>query len=277
MIGGNNMKKYNLILLLILILLLVNGCKKRETVNESISHNLYDDTPANTQEITEQSFPNEPTLKTLFYNDLFAYTVEKDAIKIIETDTIWKPTAIQIVIPEEIEGVPVTVIGNSAFYQYKDTKSFVLPQNLSKIESCAFYRCYELQSISIPKNVCFVDYEAFFHCSSLSSISVDSENPNYSDINGVLFNKDKTILHTYPEGKTDKKYTIPSSVTEIGDSAFGYHCAHLQEIVIGKNVTTFPDYNIFVFPEDILLWVDPDSTAEQYAIEHHLNYQRTQG
>ena len=61
---------------------------------------------------------------------------------------------------------------------------------------------------------------AFNSCISLASIRVASDNPNYIGIDGVLFNKDKTMIVVYPEGKDGSEYTIPNSVTTIGESAF---------------------------------------------------------
>ena len=61
--------------------------------------------------------------------------------------------------------------------------------------------------------------EAFFDCSSLSAITVDASNPAYSSVDGVLFDKNQTALIVYPAGKVGG-YTIPNSVTSIGDAAF---------------------------------------------------------
>jgi hypothetical protein len=75
-------------------------------------------------------------------------------------------------------------------------------------------------------------------CTALTHITVAADNPNYfSDAKGVLFNRDKTILISYPRGKADKTYEIPDSVTEIGRDAFGY-CASLETIEIPGSVTT---------------------------------------
>ena len=60
---------------------------------------------------------------------------------------------------------------------------------------------------------------AFSHCTSLTAITVDALNPVYSSFDGVLFNKDQTTLFQCPGGKTGG-YTLPASVTSIGNSAF---------------------------------------------------------
>lgn len=207
------------------------------------------------------------------YQDLFTYTIAEDSVTVVEETSIAKkPSVPTLTLPEKIQGHPVEVIGENAFYQYKEMRSITLPQSLREIQGGAFYRCYSLEKITIPKNVETIESEAFFRCSALTDITVEEGNPRYCDVNGVLFNKDKTVLHNYPEGKTDKRYTLPDSVTEIGASAFGYQCAALEEIVIPKSVTVFPDYNIFVFPDRITLLVQANSAAERYAKTHELNY-----
>ncbi len=272
--------------LMILTVFIMSACKankKTSDVSDNPDTSVYPTTEQTPSQSTKddtalypatEQIPSEGTEDDeAVYNGLFAYKAEGDVIKIVEQKSlIYKPEETEIVIPEEIDGLPVTVIGECAFYQYKNARSFVLPQTLKKIEGAAFYRCYSLQSIFIPQQVDLIEGDAFFRCSSLSKIEVDAENKYYCSVDGVLFNKDKTVLHTYPEGKTDEKYSIPSSVTELSGTAFGYRCAHLKEIVIGKNVTVFPDYNVFVYPDDVVLLVEPNSAAEEYAKTHELNY-----
>ncbi|MDO4816750.1 MAG: leucine-rich repeat protein, partial [Bacillota bacterium] len=81
---------------------------------------------------------------------------------------------------------------------------------------------------------------AFSGCSNLTSISVASNNPKYSSDNGVLFNKDKSTLLSYPAGKSGTSYIIPNSVTAIGYRAF-FSCSNLTSISIPDSVTTIGD------------------------------------
>jgi hypothetical protein len=60
----------------------------------------------------------------------------------------------------------------------------------------------------------------FYHCTSLTTINIGSGNNAYSSENGVLYNKNKTVLHTYAAGKTETTFIIPGSVTSIGMGAF---------------------------------------------------------
>ena len=63
------------------------------------------------------------------------------------------------------------------------------------------------------------------------------ENVNYANVSGVLFNKDKTLLHAYPAGKAGANYVIPDSVTSIGNYAFAF-CESLTSITIPDSVTS---------------------------------------
>jgi hypothetical protein len=66
---------------------------------------------------------------------------------------------------------------------------------------------------------------------------VDNANTAYSSEDGILFNKLKTTLIRYPEGKTNTSYSIPVSVTTIGSYAFR-SCSGLTSIIIPNSVTT---------------------------------------
>ena len=199
----------------------------------------------------------------------FDYEIENSSVKI----TKYLNNDLNVIIPEQISGKPVKTIGKEAFYQNNDTVSITLPQSLTTIENASFYRCYSLTEIVIPKNVNQIGSNPFFRCSSLTKISVESDNAFYSEINGVLFNKDKTELIAYPEGNTSKNYTIPDSVKTIAADAFGYHCSYLKKLTIFSNVVKFPNYNIFIYPDDITLIVESGSAAERYAKKYELKFE----
>ena len=111
---------------------------------------------------------------------------------------------------------------------------------MTTIGKGAFKVCESLTSVNIPNTVTTIGNEAFSYCSSLASISVASDNPNYIGIDGVLFNKDKTTIVAYPAGKDGSEYTIPNSVTTIGEGAFS-GCESLASVTIGESVTTIGD------------------------------------
>ena len=126
----------------------------------------------------------------------------------------------------------VTSIGEYAFCGC-DLTSVTIPNSVASIGEYAFCGC-DLTSVTIPNSVTFIGDKAF-SCSRLENINVDSENDNFSSLDGILYNKDVTNLICCPEAKTS--VTIPNSVTSIGASAF-YECRSLTSVTIPNSVTS---------------------------------------
>ena len=133
----------------------------------------------------------------------------------------------------------VTSIGTSAFQSCTGLTSvtFTAPSRVPSIGTNAFYGCSGLTSVTIPSSVTSIGAKAFQSCSGLTSVTVDAANANYSSIDGVVFNKNQTTLELCPPGKAAASYTIPSSVTSIGASAF-YGCSGLTSVTIPSSVTS---------------------------------------
>ncbi len=166
-------------------------------------------------------------------------------------------------------------------------ESVTIPNSVTTIESCAFLGCIGLTSVtisnsvttigdfafsgsgltsvSIPGSVTTIGVNAFSGCNGLTNILVDGNNQNYSSIDGILYNKDATVLISCPGKK--ESVDIPNSVTIIGEFAFsdcgnltsvtipnsvtaiGYgaleHCSSLTSVIIGNSVTTIGDCAFF--------------------------------
>ena len=131
----------------------------------------------------------------------------------------------------------VTSIGQYAFQSCTCLTSVTIPNSVTSIGDGAFHICGSLTSVTIPNSVTTIGNEAFARCSKLTEINVESGNTNYLSENGVLFNEAKTSLICYPVGKTETTYTIPNSVTGIGQYAFR-GCIGLTSITIPESVTS---------------------------------------
>lgn len=131
----------------------------------------------------------------------------------------------------------VTSIGVNAFRLCSSLTEMVIPDSITNIEAHAFEFCTNLTSFTIANGVTSIDVTSFDYCSSLNDVNVSEGNPYFSDINGVLFNKDKTKLLLYPEGKKDSNYTIPSNVKSIGKFAFS-NCSSLVGVNVPNSVTS---------------------------------------
>ncbi len=178
-----------------------------------------------------------------------------------------------VVIPEKINGVTVEHIGDRAFSSigYNSISiqgrpsggqltSVVIPDTVVSIGYRAF-SSHQLSSITIPdsvitigerafsnnpltevyisKSVTGIGSSAFYRCMELVGFNVADENNSYSSADGVLFNKDQTILIQYPCKKSGS-YSIPQSVTAIGEAAFSY-CTELTGITLPDGLTSIGD------------------------------------
>jgi len=129
----------------------------------------------------------------------------------------------------------VTNIGGEAFANCSSLTSVTTGSGVTSIGDAAFDSCTGLTSVTIGSGVTSIGGYAFQACSGLTNIEVDSTNPAYSSAGGVLFDKNQTTLIQCPGGKSGT-YTIPNSVTSIGDGAFD-SCTGLTSLPIGNSVT----------------------------------------
>jgi hypothetical protein len=129
---------------------------------------------------------------------------------------------------------PANEIPIEAFRGKIGLRTIAIPSSTTSIEKEAFYSCKELTNIEIPSSVTFIGGRAFGICSAF--INVDSVNPNYLSVDGVLFNKDKTALIQCPTTKSGE-YAIPQSVTSIGEQAFSI-CIGLTKVTIPSSVSS---------------------------------------
>ena len=140
-----------------------------------------------------------------------------------------------VVIPRTLSGLPVTSIEHKAFAGCTNLASVTIPATVTSIGVQAFAGCSGLTNVMIPSSVTSLGEGAFVDCDRLTGITVDAQNPVYSSVDGVLFNKRQTTLIKCPDGKIGS-YTIPQGVTQIGVVAF-YDCYQLTQITIPDGVT----------------------------------------
>ena len=190
-------------------------------------------------------------------------------------------------------GSGVTDVGAYAFSDCSDITSVTLPDSLTAIRKHAFSWCDSIRETEIPENVTLIGEYAFwnaglfgitvpkrvssigrgaFVCLNMKEIIVDADNQYYASENGVLYSKDKTLLHTYPIGETNRIETkwgsknyfcIPDTVTEIEDDAFWK--SQLNEIRMGSSVKTI-GYEAFKYCNfDTIVLPASVSCVERYA------------
>ena len=115
---------------------------------------------------------------------------------------------------------------------------------VSGLEWVAFSDCETLTKVKIPKTISRIEHYSgwdacknpFHGCTALESIEVDEENPWMCSVDGVLFNKERTWLYSYPAGSKREVYDIPEGVERIGMDAFA-HNSHITSVCMPNSVT----------------------------------------
>ncbi len=115
--------------------------------------------------------------------------------------------------------------------------SVIVEEGITVIPNTTFSYAENLVTVSIPSSATQVGGLLFIGCNSLEEINVAEDNTVYKSVDGILFSEDGTTLLSYPMNKEGTEYTIPTTVTKIGDYAFIDNQA-LESVVIPDTVTT---------------------------------------
>jgi len=145
-----------------------------------------------------------------------------------------------VVVPAQIEGLPVTTLADYSFAWHDSVTNVVIPDSVTAIGNYAFAWCDGMLDAAIPDSVAAIGDYAFGSCDSLTAIAVHAANPSYSSVSGVLFDGSGNALIQFPGGKTGN-YTIPGAVTAIQASAF-HDCDALTGATIPDGVLSIGDY-----------------------------------
>lgn len=149
------------------------------------------------------------------------YVIQNGEVLITEFDS----EVVNLVIPPEIDGYPVTAVAD---------------WELSNLNS--------MESVVIPASVLNLGEYAFSYCPKLKSITVDPENPSYTSENGILYNKEKTVLMRCVNDL--EKLELSADVTEIYIYAF-YDRDMLAEFSVDENNEVYKSYDGMIFSHDL--------------------------
>ena len=144
----------------------------------------------------------------------YSYSINSDGITL--TITSCTSSDNEMTIPDSINFLPVTSIGNEAFFFCKSVTNIVIGNGISNVQD-----------------------QAFNFCHSLTAITVDTNNLFFSSLDGVLFDHSQMVLLQFPPGKAGS-YSIPDGVTDIGEYAFG-SSSELTGVIIPASVTNIED------------------------------------
>jgi hypothetical protein len=163
-----------------------------------------------------------------------------------------------VIIPNTTNSLPITTIGDAAFFNNSTLTSVTVGTNVTTIADQAFSYS-SLTNVTLPASVTNIAFDAFLDCNSLTAFTVATNNSVYSSTAGVLFNSNQTVLIEFPEGRAGS-YAVPASVTNIGVYAF-YGSSNLTSVAISTNVTGIEDYAFYDCPGLTAITVNTNNPA----------------
>jgi len=166
------------------------------------------------------------------------------------TITGYNGSELNPVIPQSIEGHPVTAIGEQAFY-WSDIKSIGLPEGLTVIGREAFAGCNGLSSVVIPDSVKTMEKGVFYQCSNLKKVTISKGITEITEATFAYCSKLNNVA-------------LPESVKKVENLAF-FSCSGLQKIRIPKSVTEIGELAFFASNSSMVLKVKKSSYAHKFA------------
>lgn len=218
-----------------------------------ISQFLVPNTEVFEEKLSDSDFLVEKD-KIIKYLGRAKNVVIPDGIKIIGEFAFKDKTAIEkISFPDSVR-----IIEESAFERCLNVSYLILPQSLKIIKKKAFNRCFnvsyvqfnselehveqeafgycnKLKNVILNSKLISIDSSEFNNCSQLASICISDTNEYYTETEGVLYNKDMSVLIRCPEGYRADIVIIPDSVTTIESWAF-YKCTKLIDVILPRNI-----------------------------------------
>ena len=146
--------------------------------------------------------------------------------------------------------------------------AYAIPQGVLEIGTHAFENCNDLTDVTIPASVASIVGNPFDFAQL--ELKLAPENPDFSLIDGVLFDQTVTRLLVYPCGRPGDTCEVPEGTVEIGEFAFA-GCQQLSAVTIPESVTVIGS-NSFWNCENLRLYVWDGSYAQQYAREHRMDF-----
>ena len=154
----------------------------------------------------------------------------------------------------------VTAINFFAFNGCSRLEYIEFPNSLVSLGRWVFYNCRSIKNLNIPRNLTDIAYTALAGLSGLVYYTCSPFNPKFKAVDGILYNKDMTMLVAYPQAAAATSFTIPSTITSLYDYCL-HNCDNLTEINIPESVNYF-GMNIFSASDNIESIDVPDGVTK---------------
>jgi len=170
------------------------------------------------------------------------------------TITAYVGTGSDVVIPNQIAGRLVTVIGDEAFSDNSQLMSVVIPEGVFSIGKAAFQNCLNLASVSLPSTLRVIGENAFNSCAKLEKIVIPNKVTAIAD--GTFFRCLQLKDVTFPAGLKSigrmafavtglEKLELPDSLETIDVQAF-YGNRNLGSVILPNGIQRIEEFAFFV-------------------------------
>ncbi len=118
-------------------------------------------------------------------------------------------------------------IAENAFKGCESLKNVDLPDSLKTLGRYAFSGCTSIENATFGAGLSQIGTSPFAYCGSLKAIKVDGRNRSYTDVDGVVYNKEKNILVQSVLGAEGGMCLISPLVIRIDDYELGYESENI--------------------------------------------------
>lgn len=169
----------------------------------------------------------------------FTYTISNGEVTINSYSNYDENASREVIVPDTIQGFPVTKIGKYAFGNEDSISptSIVIPDSVQSIGDYAFYYSYALTSISFGSGLKTIGYGALSSCGRLEKVYIK----DLVSWCNITFSEEIPDYNLYINGNLASEISIPDGVTSINDYAFA-SCNSIREVIIPEGVRTIGYY-----------------------------------
>lgn len=160
----------------------------------------------------------------------------------------------KVILPDTLK-----TISYGTFSNCLELEATNLPDSLTVIGDFAFSDCVSLREVTIPRNVAVIGCAAFHSCSGIERFVVDSANPNFITIDGVIYSRDRKKLVAFPCGYKGSHFDVIDGTECIGEGAFAG--STISTISFPQSLKTIEPYS-FQFCDNLVEVQIPDSVIE---------------
>lgn len=206
--------------------------------------------PASVKQIAKDAFNNINGLESIEvaaesedFASVDGVLYSKDMTKLILCPSANKITSLSI-------ADTVTELEDGAVSGVEALEEISVGSGLTSVDKSLFTECPNIKKITVSASVETIDYEYIKAKTSIAEYDVAEDNTVYSSVDGVLYNKEKTVLYTYPSGKKDDKFELPATVEEITENAFE-GCSEISAFTVASDNAHYAAVDGILFNKDM--------------------------